>query len=130
MFPNLNSENTPEVEVNKEHEKLLIEKKAEIEKKLNQTVLAWIIPVSETDNAFLFMRRPNALIKRRAIDKMAATQEIAQTGKYLIDSCMLKEESDKRFQDENNPDNADLINTACISVMDEIRFYSGVIKKK
>lgn len=127
MFP---IQNPTEVEVNKDHEKLLEEKKAALEAKLGQKVLAWIIPVDEKDNAFLFLRRLTAAHKRRAIDKMASTQEIAQTGKFILDACGIKEESDPRFFNESDPDNADLINTACISVMDEIKFYSGVIKKK
>jgi len=121
------AENATKQEIDPAIENLLEEKKAEVEAKIGKKVIAFAIPVSEGDTAFLFLTPATAQIKRRVMDKMM--QSISEAGHLMLLSCGIKEESDHRFF-EDTAENSDLIMTADTLCGGEIKIYSNTIKKK
>lgn len=117
----------PETETDPVLEKLLDDKKAEVETAVGHKVIGFVIPVDEKDNAFFFLRPATAMVKRRVMDKMM--QSISESGMLMLTTQCIREHSDPRlFQD--TPENADLINTACSLCSGEVKIYQNTIKKK
>ena len=60
-----------------------------------------IVQLSEEDFAIGYIQEPSFIVKKRAMDKMAVNQSVTDLGEMILDTCFLKEASDKRILEDD-----------------------------
>lgn len=104
-------------------------KRLELKEKFKREVYSYIVKIKDGDYAISFIQEPQRLTKMRAMDSMNTNGSISSVGDMVLQSSLIKEESDRRVLDLN-PEYDSLYLTMINACSELISMYSTVLKKK
>lgn len=104
-------------------------KAGQLAEKLQRKVYPILLNISETDQVVGFVQEPSRQAKIVAIGALMKDQNPVDYGMPILESSLIKEESDPRLY-STNPEHDNIVISAAIICAPIVQLYASEIKKK
>ncbi len=104
-------------------------RKIELQETLKTKIHVFCFHLPNTTSAIAYLREPSFQVKKMAMDM--SLRSITSASELVLDSCIIKEESDERIWGENaEEENPELRLGAIMRTQEIVVYYVDSLKKK